>query len=313
MLLVANKGDQTLSVIDPASGKTVATVAENGVTGHEVAASRDGRQAYVPIYGSGGVGGHGTNGQLLRVIDLSRGAIVGTVDFGHGVRPHCVMVGPKSGLIFVTAELDQAVAIVDPQALKIVGSIPTQQAESHMLAITRDETRGYTANVAPGTVSVLDLNARKTIAVISVAPSIQRISLSADDRYVFTADQSRPRLAVIDTATNRLSRWIDLPAIGFGTATTPDGKWLVAALSGKNQIAVVELSTWKTVKTIAVPPAPQEIVIRPDGAEVFVSCDASRKVVVIDPATWTVKREIEAGPVADGLAWAATKNIANDQ
>ncbi len=35
-----------------------------------------------------------------------------------------------------------------------------------MLAITRDGHRGYTANVGPGTVSVLDLDARRTLAII---------------------------------------------------------------------------------------------------------------------------------------------------
>lgn len=45
ILLVANKGDQTLGIIDPDAGKQVATVAEGGVTGHEVIASPDGRFA----------------------------------------------------------------------------------------------------------------------------------------------------------------------------------------------------------------------------------------------------------------------------
>ena len=58
-----------------------------------------------------------------------------------------------------------------------------------MLAITHDGRRGYTANVGPGTVSVLDLEARKTLAVIPISGQTQRISLSADDRMAFT---SRP-------------------------------------------------------------------------------------------------------------------------
>ncbi len=39
MLLVANKGDRMLGVVDPGAGRQVATIAENGITGHEVAAS----------------------------------------------------------------------------------------------------------------------------------------------------------------------------------------------------------------------------------------------------------------------------------
>ena len=70
-LLVANKGDQTLAIVDPVAGQTVAVVAEDGVTGHEVVASPDGKRAFVPIYGNAGVGKAGTDGSLLRVIDLA--------------------------------------------------------------------------------------------------------------------------------------------------------------------------------------------------------------------------------------------------
>ena len=50
VLLVANKYDHTLGIVDPESGNQLATVAVD-VTGHEVTASPDGRLAYVPIYG----------------------------------------------------------------------------------------------------------------------------------------------------------------------------------------------------------------------------------------------------------------------
>src|SRR6266481_3724523 len=72
LLLVANKGDHTLGIIDPVAGRQIGTVAEDGVTGHEVAASLDGKRAFVPIYGDAGVGHPGTDGQLLRVIDLQQ-------------------------------------------------------------------------------------------------------------------------------------------------------------------------------------------------------------------------------------------------
>ena len=77
-----------------------------------------------------------------------------------------------------------------------------------MLVLSHDGRRGYTANVGPGTVSVLDMKARKTIAVIPIAPTTQRISISRDDSMVFTADQTKPQLAVIDTATNKVRTWI---------------------------------------------------------------------------------------------------------
>src|SRR6202050_889318 len=303
LLLVANKGDQSVGLIGPGAARQFATVAEGGVTGHEVAASPDGKRAFVPIYGDSGVGMPGTDGSTMAVIDLVEHKLIQTIDFGHGVRPHCAVFGPKDGLLYVTTELEKSVTIIDPQTLKIVGGIPTGQAESHMLAISSDGGKGYTANVGPGTVSVLDLAGRKTLTVIPVAGQVQRISISPDSRWVFTSDTEKPRLAVIDTATNKVDRWITLPGRGYGSASIPDGKWLLVALPDANAVAVVNLPTLQVVKTIGVPSAPQEVLIRPDGQVAYVSCDHSHQVAVINIADWGVKL-IDAGSGADGLAWA---------
>ena len=304
LLLVANKGDQTLGIIDPVAGRQVATISENGLTGHEVVASPDGRRAFVPIYGNAGVGKPGTDGQLIRVIDLEKREIVGTVDLGKGVRPHCAVIGPRNGMLYVTTELSNSVTVIDPQTLKIIATVPTGQPESHMLAITHDGRRGYTANVGPGTVSVLDLEARKMLNVIPVCRNTQRIALSVDDRWVFTADQGKPRLAVIDTTNNQVAQWITLPGTGYGTAPTPDGHWLLVAMNGINQVGVVDVPAMKLARTLDVPRAPQEVVVRPDGEAAYVSCDASKQIAVLDLKHWKVEKLIDAGPGADGLAWA---------
>ena len=304
VLLIANKGDQTLGIVDPQAGKQVATVAEGGITGHEVIASPDGLTAFVPIYGNSGVGSPGTDGSKIDVIDIASRKVVGNIDFSHGVRPHCPLIGPKDGMLYVTTELDKTISIIDPHTLKIVGSIPTGQPESHMLAIAPDGKRGYTANVGPGTISVLDMENRKTLAVIPVSGNIQRIAVSTDGKEIFTSDQTKPQLAVLDTASSKIKTWIPLPGLGYGTATTPDGRWLVVAVRTANKVAIIDLATMKVAHVIDVPAAPQESLVRPDGQVAYVSCDASKKIVAIRTSDWTVEKLIDAGPSADGLAWA---------
>ena len=305
-LLVANQGDSTMSVVDPVSARQVAVVAEGtpSVHGHEIAVSADGRVAFMPIYGSSGVGKPGIDGHEMLVIDVASRKIVGHVDFGHGVRPHLAVLDPASGLLYVTTELDKTVTVVDPKTWKIVGTVPTGAEQSHMLALSRDGRRGYTVNVGPGTVSVLDMVGRKTVAVIPVSGMLQRISISNDDRWVFTSDMTKPQLAVIDTATNKVKTWVALPGTGYGTAATADGRWLLVAIPSKNQVAVVDLSTMQVVRGIDVPATPQEILIRPDGKVAYVSCNTSGKVAAIDLAKWDVQSLIAAGKDADGLAWA---------
>ncbi len=307
LLLVAQKGDKSLAIVDPASGKVLANVPEGGTTGHEVTASPDGRLAYVPIYGNSGVGKPGTDGTNMVVIDLSSRKIVGNVDFGHGVRPHDPVFGPKDGMLYVTTELDKTISIIDPKTLKIVGTIPTGQPESHMLAISHDGRRGYTANVGPGTVSVLDMQARKTLKVIPISRNTQRIAISPDDHWVFTADQTKPQMAVIDTATNEVKHWIPLISVGYGSAPTPDGKWLLVALSDVNKVAMIDLATMQVARNIDVAAYPQEVVVSPDGTRAFVSCMHANKVAEIDIASGKTTHMFDTGKDTDGLAWAAAR------
>jgi YVTN family beta-propeller protein len=302
-LLIENKGDHTLGLVNPLEGKEVAKITLSGVTGHEVAASPDGRFAYAPIYGNSGVGAPGTNGKTIDVIDIPERRLIHVIDLGKPVRPHCAVYGPD-GLLYVTAELAHAVYIIDPQTRKVVASISTEQPESHMLAITRDGARGYTANVGAGSVTALDLRDRKPIAVIHVCKVVQRIALSADDRFAFTADQDKARIAVINTETNRVESSIALPGIAFGTRATPDGKWLLATMPGISKIAVVDLHTMKVARNIDMPESPQEILIGPDERTAYISCDRSQQVAVLNLESWRIEKLIRVGRNDDGMAWA---------
>ncbi len=305
-LLVVNQGDASLSIVDPATNLQVAAIAEGVPTmiGHEAVTSPDGRLAYVPLYGDGGVGRAGTDGRTILVIDLATKKVVNRFDVDHGVRPHCILYDRAHDLLYVTTELDKSVAVFDPHTMKLVSSIPTNQEQSHMLAISHDGRRGYTANVGPGKVSVLDLVNHKFITTIPIATVTQRISVSNDDSMVFTSDQTRPRMAVIDTATNTIRQWVELPAPGYGSASTKDGKLLLITLPTAGALAVVDLATMKTLRTIPVGVKPQEVLIRPDGRTAYVSCFGGHQVAAIDMATWQVAGMIDVGQKADGMAWA---------
>jgi len=306
LLLVANQGDHTISLIDPASGNLVKTIATHGDHAHEIAVSPDSRVAYLPIYGDSGVGRPGTDGRTIEVLDLPNHTITRTIDLARPTRPHWGGFG-ADGLLYVSAELAQAIDVIDPHKRKVVGSIPTGAEQSHMVVFSHDGKRAYSSNVNKGSVSVLDVPARKLIKVIPVSDTAQRISISADDKFAFTADQTQPRLAVIDTQQLKIARWIDLPSFGFGSTATPDGKWLLVTLPQTDQIAVIDLANSKVSQTISVPSHPQEILIRRDSPIAYISCNQSGKVAVLNLQTWKVDKLLTAGPGADGLALASAK------
>src|ERR1700730_16960521 len=182
LLVVANQKEHTLLVVEPDNRRELAKIAV-GVNGHEVIVSRDSRFAYVPIYGNSGVGKPGTDGSTIDVIDLHERQLAATIDLANPLRPPRAEFGPD-GLLYVTAELANAVDVIDPSTRKVLAEIPTGEPQSHMLVLSRDGRRAYTANVGAGSVSVLDLAKRNLITAIPVTKSVQRISISPDGRRI---------------------------------------------------------------------------------------------------------------------------------
>src|SRR5271170_213558 len=301
MLVVANQHEHTALLIDPETRQELAKVVV-GVNGHEVAVSPDSRFAYVPIYGNSGVGKPGTDGATIDIVDLREHKLVGAIDLGKPLRPHRAEFGPD-GMLYVTAELDKAVDVVDPATRKVVAQIPTGASESHMIVISSDGRRAYTANVAAGSVSVLDLKQRSLVTVIPVAKTVQRISISADGKSVFTHDQDTPRIAVIDTATNKVASWISVPATVYSSSPAADGRKLFAS-SPSGKIFVIDLASAKVEESFDIPAALGELLLAPDGKFAFVSCPAAGTIEILDIPGHKMLQPIKLTPGVDGLAWA---------
>ena len=299
-LVVANQGDHTALLVDLSQNRAVGTVTV-GVNGHEVAVSPDGRFAYVPIYGNSGVGKPGTDGNTIDIVDLREHKLAGTIDLGKPVRPHCAKFGPN-GLLYVTAELADAVYAIDVNTRKIVAEIPTGARESHMFVIAPNGRRAYTANVGAGSVSVLDLEKHSLITVLGIAGTVQRISISPDGRYVFTHDQTSPRIAMIDTHSNEVVRWIPLPSVVYSSAVTPDGHSLIAN-SPSGKLFAIDIITGHLQASIDIPKAIGEIAITPDGRMAYVSCPQAGTIESVDLETGKHTGTVQLTKGADGLAW----------
>ncbi len=308
-LLVVDQVNHACLIIDVATGATLKTVAV-GVNGHEAAVSNDGRFGYVPIYSDHIIGQAGTDGSTIDVIDLDSRERVSSLDIGP-VRPHSIAV-LADGRLLVTAELRQSVAVIDPRRPSPVEWISTGRPQSHMVAWSRELNRAFTANVDSGTVSVLDLAARRLVGVIEVASSVQRISVSRDGRQAFTHDQTLPRLAVIDALGVKLAHWIDLPGRAYASRAAPDGRLFVAAPWGdgpvnaperKGRLYIVDPKTGSVLNSLLIGGIPLSIIFSTRGDLAYVSLYDTGEIVEIDVQALTVRRRLTGAKGADGLAY----------
>jgi YVTN family beta-propeller protein len=303
-LLVVNKRDATLALVDPVTMKVTAKIA-TGEEPHEVAVSGDGKLAVVGNYGSGG-----SPGTSLTVVDLAAKREVRRVTLPGLSRPHGIQAAGSR--FYITFEGSRAVARYDAAADRIDWIAGTGQEVTHMLVVARDEKKIYTANLGSNTISVLDLTkapANVALKQIAVARGPEGLDLAPDGSALWVAGVARrdeqARISVIDPKSDSVVRTFPIAAkIANRLKFTPDGARVVISDPGTNELTVFDSATGDVVKTISTAAGPAGILITPDGKRLFVACADAGKVQMIDTATWSVAGEIETGAEPDGLAWA---------
>lgn len=291
-LLVGNKGEDTLSLIALDSGAELARV-PTGKMPHEIAVSPDGKQAAVVAYGA----------TTIDIVDIAKRVKLRTIDLSPNQRPHG-LVWLSDGRLVATAEGSQSVAVIAPGGT--VTSIATGQQGTHMIVVAPDNRTAYTANIASGTVSVLDLAAGKKLRDLAVGGKPEGLSLTKGGRELWVGDLSAPRVQVWDTAKGEKITELAVDPVAIRVLASPDGKWVATSNIGKGTISLFDAETRAPVKLIAVSEgdAARQVTLlwSRDSKRLYAAETGVDKVAEIDVATGKVLRRIAAGTNGDGLA-----------
>ena len=293
-LLVGNKGEDSVSFVDLKTGQELGR-SPTGKAPHEIAVSPDGRQAAVVAYG----------GQTIDIFDVASRAKVKTIDLAPNEGPHGI-AWLKDGRLVATTERSKSLAVVDPAAGKLTASIATDQEGTHMVAVSPDASRAYTANIGSGTVSVIDLTAGKKLRDLAVGGKPEGIALADGGRTLWVGDLKGHRVQAFDTASFEKLAEVETGAVPIRVAVSPDGKWVVTSNVMAGTLTVIDARTRTKVRDAIVSGRPQAgqvtILFSADGKRLYAAETGADKVAEIDLATGQVLRRLPAGKNGDGLA-----------
>ena len=296
-LLVLNKGDSTLAFVDPTSLQVIAKV-PTGNAPHEVAVSTDGRVALVANYGTGPE--PGSTISIITIADRKEQRLKIPL-----LRPHGTFaIGSH---IYFTAEGSHVIARYDVASGAIDWICGSDANVTHMLVVTPDEKKIYTANIGSDSVSVINLSAApRVIGVkqIAVGKGPEGIDLSPDGHEIWVAHRGDGALSIIDTAADKV---VQIVTTGTKMANrvkfTRDGKRVLISDPPSNQVIVYDAATKQLVRKIDTDAGPEGILIAPDGKRAFIACSNAGKVAVLDLDTLTITGAVATGKDPDGMAW----------
>jgi YVTN family beta-propeller protein len=297
-LVVLDKDESALTVVDPTTLKTVARV-ETGPIPHEVAVSDDGKIAVTTNYGP-----H-QDGTTLSVIDLDTMKEIHRVELDELRGPHGIAF--YGGKFYFTAEGASSIGRYDPATNKVDWMRLIGQLRTHMLVISKDGKTIFTANVNSDSVSAVEFDASGTnskVTNIPVGKGPEGMDLSPDGAEVWAANSGDGTVSVVDAGAKRTVGTIDVKTKHSNRLKfTLDGKLVLISDLGSGDLVVVDVATRKEVKRLKLGKSAEGILMEPGGARAFVAVSGDDKVAVVDLKKLEVVGTIATGKDPDGLAW----------
>ena len=336
-LLVLEKSDNAMAMVDPASMKIVARVPA-GTDPHEIVASTDGRVAYISNYG-------GTDSELhtISVVDLLAHKELPAIDLGALHSAHGLFYAGEK--LYFTVETNKVVGRYDPAAKGIDWVLGTGQDRTHMVYVFQDLQRVVTSNVNSATISIIEqvdgpsfgpppgagggpppppppgmppgAGPRKTWRITNVPAGrgCEGFDVSPDGKEIWAANAGDGTVTIIDVTSKKATETMSISVKGANRLKfTPDGKLVLisglGARPGSNDgssagnVEIVDAATHKEIKSFDLGGGSGGILVVPDGSKAYVAVSQKNKVVAIDLKELKVIGEIPTGKNPDGLAWA---------
>lgn len=293
VLAVANKHDDTLSLVDIDRLEVLKTI-PTGPNPHEMVITPDQRVMYLSNYAP--------PGNTISVIDLERFEHVKQIPTGEFTRIHGAAVAPDGAHAYFTAGQTGYVVEVDARAHEVTRGIPTHGAISHMVLVSPDGRRLYTANIESRNVSVLDRASGALLTQIPCGPGVEGMAFTPDGRRLWAANQTGGTITVIDLASHKPVETFDCPGMPVRIRFTADGKRaLVPGWTEKGQLIVIDTETRAEIKRIDVGGFAIGVELAPDGRRAFVGCEHGDGLHVVDMATLTVEAVVHTGNGPDPM------------
>ncbi|HYD48956.1 MAG TPA: hypothetical protein VEB21_11440 [Terriglobales bacterium] len=298
---VSNEWSGTISVIDTASDRVVATIATGGRPRGIRVDPRGHARIYVAVSRPRDAGADFHEG--VAEIDTVQRRMIRRIPVGSDPEQFALAAEPPR--LFVSNEDVGTASIVDLIKGELVATAVVG-IEPEGVTISPDQRWVYVTGETSNTVSVIDTGKFEVVASFLVEARPRDAAFSADGKLAFVSAEVGRALSVVDVAqhhvigTYRFSQPMQLPV---GVAV--DLPRVYVATGRGNTVAVLDARDPRHLRLeaeISVGQRPWGIALADGGAKLYTANGLSNDISVIDTHTLQVIRTIPAGERPWGIA-----------
>jgi YVTN family beta-propeller protein len=304
-LYVPNQDDATVSVLDPATGRVLATVdlKTQGFSPtakpHAAIAEPDGSAWYVSLIGDGWVAKFDRANRLVGRAKLET--------------PGMLALDPRHDRVYASRSMTAvnppaSVGVIRRSDMTLVDETDVLLPRPHGIAVDTVTGRLYVSGLGDNRLAVLDTAGHVELAdVPGPLHAYVTLALSPDRTRLAASTQLTAKLLGFDVTSGRpsLLGGADVLPFGYQIAWSPDGRsvWLGDQRSGA--VTEVDAQGWRVAGTIkdSAFAEPHGVAVSPDGRTVYVSSHGALAGPVTPTAADTLHHGMHRGegaPRADG-------------
>ncbi len=296
-IYVANQSSGSVSVIDVATKKVLATV-PTGFDTNSLAANPTDSRVYVSVPCS-----------LDQVLTLDTVTLRPTTNINAPNWINGVAFSPDGHLAYVTAFHGNALQVIDADTEETVGQAVTGDTPTGV-AVSPDGSRVYVADQGADSLSVISTSSLSSVATIPVGHWPRGVVASHDGKVVYVSNtdvgSGGTTVSVINAKTLTVVATLATGGtVPNGMTLTQDGRWLYTANAMSNNVSVIDTRAGAEVALIPVGNYPWEIALDSTEQELFVTNHNDNSVSVVSTASRQLIATIPVGTGPLGIAYAA--------
>ena len=206
---------------------------------------------------------------LVTVVDIYTGQVI--TEIPVGVEPEGMGMSPDGKVIVNTSETTNMAHFIDTTEHKTFDNVLVD-SRPRVAIFNAAQTQLWVSSEVGGTVTVINPADRKIVGKIHFEiPGITReaiqpvgIRITKDDKIAFVALGPANRVAVIDTKTFKVLKYILVGQRVWQMYFTPDDKLLFTTNGASNDVTAIDVANQKAIKSIKVGRYPWGVVVSPN-------------------------------------------------
>jgi len=189
-----------------------------------------------------------------------------------------------SETVYISLEKDNAIAVIDPIAGKLLKTVQIGQ-RPRGIVLSKNQQQLYVASSDDDTIQVINIDTMKAVGTLPSGKDPETFAMNASGDHLYVSNEDDSLVTVIDIKQAKSIKQIPVGVEPEPITVSPDEKWVVSASEATNMVHWINRDTLLVEDNTLVDPRPRGLAFTTDSQQLWVTSEMGGTVTVLDVAS----------------------------